>query len=73
MVLNKGHDVESDRLIKVYGALMWTLGRCLRGRATPPKVYVVESGSSLQGDRLRDHDRDPPPRREESADRCDTL
>lgn len=40
VVLNKAHEVDGDRLIKVYGALMWSIGRCLRDKADVPKVYV---------------------------------
>ncbi|CAM9166710.1 unnamed protein product [Ectocarpus sp. 8 AP-2014] len=40
VVLNKAQEVDDDRLLKVYGALMWSIGRCLGGKAAAPKVYV---------------------------------
>lgn len=48
MVLNKAQEVDDDRLMKVYGALMWTIGRALRGKSDAPRVYV---GSFWDGPR----------------------
>ena len=63
MVLNKAQEVDSDRLLKVYGALMWSIGRCLGGTGgsragggaiAVPKVYV---GSFWDGPRRHPDDR----------------
>ncbi|CAN0295754.1 unnamed protein product, partial [Hapterophycus canaliculatus] len=54
VVLNKAHEVDNERLLKVYGALMWSIGRCLGGQAPAPKVYV---GSFWDGPRRHPDDR----------------
>lgn len=46
--------MDSDRLLKVYGALMWSISRCLGGKTAVPKVYV---GSFWDGPRRHPDDR----------------
>lgn len=53
-MLNKAQEVDSDRLLKVYGALMWSISRCLGGKSAAPKVYV---GSFWDGPRRHPDDR----------------
>ncbi|KAG5186109.1 hypothetical protein JKP88DRAFT_257333 [Tribonema minus] len=40
IVLNKAQEVDADRLIKVFGALMWGVGRAFKHKSEVPKVYV---------------------------------
>ena len=54
VVLNKAQEVDNDRLLKVYGALMWSISRCLGGKSAAPKVYV---GSFWDGPRRHPDDR----------------
>ena len=54
VVLNKAQEVDKDRLLKVYGALMWSISRCLGGKTAVPKVYV---GSFWDGPRRHPDDR----------------
>eukprot|EP00752_Nemacystus_decipiens_P007841 g7006.t1 len=54
VVLNKAQEVDNDRLLKVYGALMWSISRCFGGKTAVPKVYV---GSFWDGPRRHPDDR----------------
>lgn len=53
IVLNKSHEVDADSLIKVYGALMWAVGRSFRHKGEAPKVFVGSFGES-EGQESRD-------------------
>ena len=45
LILNKCDLLSSDDLMKVYGALMWAMGKCLKSTPEVPRIYTTAFGS----------------------------
>ena len=67
LVLNKADDVESDKLLRVYGSLLWSLGKVFPRTSEIPRVYVgsfgpkTSSGEAAKPEAPSDSDGDAAP------------